>query len=400
MTRALSATLHAAAWPRRRRALARLGSVALACAGLAACSLLSIKSPERPLSTRDLNARVLTRQFSADFIASVESCADDIGAAHPGTPIERAALRWKLIATVQSERAALQLAPLMALLDTWTFTLDMKLFFSPGAPGAQLFGPEQPRALNVATEYADAAQAMARQLLKPKEFQAFQEFVSNYTREYPFANLKFVRPSVVQLWVQKGGADAPLVDSLGTIPEALADTSDRVQVLTETLPSESMWRTQLALADAGVSSSDLKGALQRLDERLERMSMAAENAPELMHDAVGDVRRSLLEVISRLDASSAATLQTVRAERLALSATLSSERAAVLTAADEERKALALDASGLAKEVVASSGVQVRALLREATALVILLVLVLSGLPFAAGYFVGRARATRHTPRP
>jgi len=107
------------------------------------------------------------------------------------------------------------------------------------------------------------------------------------------------------------------------------------------------------------------------------------------------VRRSLLEVISRLDASSAATLQTVRAERVALSATLSAERAAVLTAADEERKALALDASGLARDVVASSGAQARLLLREATLLVILLALVLLGLPFAAGYFLGRARAER-----
>lgn len=395
MPRRLSMFEDARATPQTGRRLARLGIAVLGCATLAACSLLSIKSPERPLSTRDLNARILTRQFSADFIASVESCADDIAAAHPGTPIERAALRWKLIATLQSERAALQLAPLMALLDTWTFSLDMQLYLSPGAPGADLFGPEQPRALTVATEYANAAQAMAHQLLKPKEFQAFQEFVANYTREYPFVNLKFVRPSVVQLWVQKGGADAPLVDSLGTIPEALADTSDRVQVLTETLPSEAMWRTQLAMADAGVSSSDLRGALQRLDERLERMSVAAENAPELLRDSVGEVRRSLLEVISRLDASSAATLQTVRAERVALSATLSAERAAVLTAADEERKALALDAGALAKQVVAASGAQVRTLLREATALLILLALVLLGLPFAAGYFVGRARGAR-----
>jgi hypothetical protein len=394
MTRSLSVCKGAAPRP-HGRSLARLGLTLLACVGLAACSLLSIKSPERPLSTRDLNARLLTRQFSADFVASVESCADDIAGAHPGTPIERAALRWKLIATMQSQRAALQLAPLMALLDTWAFSLDMKLFLSPGAAGGELFGPEQARALAVATEYADAAQAMARQLLKPKEFQAFQEFVTDYTREYPFVNLKLVRPSVVQLWVQKGGAEAPLVDSLGTIPEALADTSDRVQVLSETLPSEAMWRTQLALADAGVSGSDLKGALQRLDERLERMSMAAENAPELMRDSVGEVRRSLLEVISRLDASSAATLQTVRAERVALSATLSAERAAVLTAADEERKALALDASGLARDVVASSGAQARLLLREATLLVILLALVLLGLPFAAGYFLGRARAER-----
>jgi len=123
MTRSLSVCEQAPAWPPLWRGIARLGVVLLGCASLAACSLLSIKSPERPLPARELNARLLTRQFSADFVASVESCADDIAAAHPGTPIERAALRWKLIATSQSERAALQLAPLMALLDNYGLQL-------------------------------------------------------------------------------------------------------------------------------------------------------------------------------------------------------------------------------------------------------------------------------------
>ena len=283
----------------------------------------------------------------------------------------------------------------MGLLDTWAFTTEMQQFLSPGAAGGALFGKDQAAAATLATQYADAAAAMAQHLLTPKEFQAFQAFVTDYAREYPFVNLKFVRPSVVQLWVQKSGAGSALMDSLGTIPEALADTSDRVQVLSETLPAEAMWRTQLALADSGVTGDDLRGALQRLDERLARMSLAAENAPALMRETVGDVRRSLLEVINRLDASSAATLNTVHSERLALSETLSTERAALLAAADTERQALALDAAGLARQVVAASGEEVRRLVREAVLLLMLLALVLLGLPFAAGYYVGRSRAAR-----
>jgi hypothetical protein len=379
------------------RATAAVRALAIAGAALLlpACSLISLKSPEKPLSTRDLNARLLTRQFSSDLNNAIESCADEIGAANPGTLIERNALTWKIVATQQSARAALQLAPTMALLDMWVFTAEMKVFLTPGNPGGELFGKDQQAALTLATQYADAAQAMAHQLLSPKEYQANVEFVADYAREYPFVNLKFVRPSVVQLWVERNGASLPLLDSLGTIPEALADTSDRLQVLSEMVPSETMWRAQLALADQGLSGDTLKEALQRLDERMARMAVVAENAPELMRESVGEVRRSLLEVISRLDASSAATLATVRAERIALSATLSAERAAVLSAADEERKALALNASALAEQVVTSSGDQVRRLVREAAALVILVALVLLGLPFAAGYFVGRARAQR-----
>ena len=44
---------------------------------------------------------------------------------------------------------------------------------------------------------------------------------------------------------------------------------------------------------------------------------------------------------------------------------------------------------------MAASGAQVRTILREATVLLILLALVLLGLPFTAGYFVGRARGAR-----
>jgi hypothetical protein len=110
-----------------------------------------------------------------------------------------------------------------------------------------------------------------------------------------------------------------------------------------------------------------------------------------MRAAVADVRRGLLDVINRLDASSAATLATLRAERAALSATVSSERAAVVSAADAQRKAIARDVAGIADQVVTASGIEVRRLAREVTLLLIVLSVVLLGLPFAAGYLVGRA---------
>ena len=52
------------------RTLARLAASIALTASLASCSLISLKSPEKPLSTRDLNARILTREYSARFIAA------------------------------------------------------------------------------------------------------------------------------------------------------------------------------------------------------------------------------------------------------------------------------------------------------------------------------------------
>jgi hypothetical protein len=334
-------------------------------------------------------------------MAAVEQAADNIATNDQDPDIQRNALRWKLAATTQSQHAALQVAPMMAVLDTWTLAVAMKIFLAPGGPGDALFGKEQPYAATVASEFAAAAEALARQLIAPREFPRYQLFVSEYTHDHPFVNLTFVRPSVVQLWLQQSGADTPLLDSLGTIPEALADTSDRVQMLSETLPAQAVWRTQLALHDSGLSGGDLHLALRRLDERLARMSAAADSAPQVMREAVADVRRGLLEVIARLDASSAATLATLRAERTALSATVSSERAAVISAADAQRKAFAQDVAGIAKQVVTDSGIEVRRLAREVTLLLIVLSVILLGLPFAAGYLLGRElRAQDRQPTP
>src|SRR5258708_3676916 len=96
--------------PSRGSAASSIGAPFSAAAALllcvAGCSLISVKSPERPLSSRDLNARVLTREFSYHFIAVVAQCADDI-AAHDSDPEVLAnALRWKIGAAAESQRAA------------------------------------------------------------------------------------------------------------------------------------------------------------------------------------------------------------------------------------------------------------------------------------------------------
>jgi len=53
---------------------------------------------------------------------------------------------------------------------------------------------------------------------------------------------------------------------------------------------------------------------------------------------------------------------------------------------------LAQDAATIAERIVRSSGDEARRLAREVLALMIVLALLVLGLPFAAGYLVGRAR--------
>ena len=56
---------------------AKLAALLLLTA-LTGCSLISIKSPERPLSARDMNARILTRELTTHFIAANGRNTDNI----------------------------------------------------------------------------------------------------------------------------------------------------------------------------------------------------------------------------------------------------------------------------------------------------------------------------------
>jgi hypothetical protein len=75
-----------------------------------------------------------------------------------------------------------------------------------------------------------------------------------------------------------------------------------------------------------------------------------------------------------------------------LSGSMSTERQATVQALDVERAAVTADAARIASQIVTEAGEQARRLLREAMFVVIAIAVVLLGLPFAAGYLVGRSR--------
>lgn len=374
---------------------ARILACGVLSLALSSCSLVSLKSPERPLAPRDLNARILTRELSAQFVAAVSRCADDISASEYDPAVLDNALRWEIAAVGESRRAATRMAPMMSLLDTWALASQLQAFTTEGAPGGALFGAHQQAVREVSGNYAVGAQSLARRLLAPHDFAAYQGFVEKYVREHPLRDLTFARASVIELWSREQGADTRLVDSLGTIPEALADASDRLEIYGDTVPSQVMRTTQLALRESGYSGGDVRAAIRELNERLERLSAVAESTPELVRGAEAEVRESLGEVLDRLEASSRTAGEAVHAERVALFADLQSERATVMAQLDGQRQALAEDAARISSRVVKETGAQLRELAAEVLLLLIVLAVVVLGLPFAAGYLLGRARHAR-----
>jgi hypothetical protein len=342
----------------------RLCLAALLLLALSGCSLISLKSPEKPLTPQELDARIRTRAVSAQFIAAVTRSAQNIEASDDDPGVLDNTLRWEVSAVVQSRRAATQMAPMLSLLDTWALAEQLKAFVSPTGAGGTLFGTHQGPIREICDDYAADAEEIGRSVLKPQELAQFQQFVAGYVKQYPLRDLSFERGSVVELWSREHAGQDKLIDSLGSIPEALADAAQRLQIYGETVPAEVMHETELSLRESGYTRTDM--------------------------------RQSLREVLERLSASSRDTTEALRTERIALFADLQAERQALVTAFDAQRKLLATDGARVADQLVRTGGQQVRSLVGEVLLLLILLALVLLGLPFAAGYAVGRARARRH----
>src|SRR6516162_7998757 len=85
----------------------------LVLAGVCGCSLISVKTPEKPLSPRDVNTRVLTRDYSNSFVAAIEKAALDIAANETNPAVIENSLRWEIATVTESRRAATRLAPLL-----------------------------------------------------------------------------------------------------------------------------------------------------------------------------------------------------------------------------------------------------------------------------------------------
>ena len=128
-----------------RPMMSTIGRAAPLLAGvmLTGCSLFTIKSPETPLTTREQEARLLTRDYAAHFATTVTHLIDDAARRDTDPAMRSQALRLKLGAVGEITRASTGLSPIASLLDTWAFSLQFRDFLATGS-GAELLGNAQP----------------------------------------------------------------------------------------------------------------------------------------------------------------------------------------------------------------------------------------------------------------
>ncbi|KAB2824466.1 chemotaxis protein [Aliivibrio finisterrensis] len=386
-------------------------SIVLSLLLLNGCSLLELKieSQSEPLTTVELNTRILTREYSKHFFSEVESAADEISATYPKEDSlhQSYVLLWKIHAEEGLQQAAYQVSPKIALIDTWIFAAQMKQFFSPQGKGSGLF--EGDVDFQTSQLLNNDIENMAEKLLPSSEFSDAQDFIKGFVAEHPFDSLMMRRTPALKAWLAHQNIDeTEAVATLGTMPEALGDVSDRLGLVSEQMPKIMTWKAQLIAINSNVNANDINKTMESLRHTSESFQDFVKNNPEYMQNLVEQMSVQLQPLLDDLDMKTDDKLNQLSAERVALEIMVARERQELVNMVERERKAIAIivsqerekftqDLDKVSQDVLTLAVDKVIDLIKSTIIYFILFILAIFFAPLGLGYFLGKRAAIKKT---
>ncbi|TOO92322.1 chemotaxis protein [Vibrio parahaemolyticus] len=364
---------------------------------LSGCSLLEVKidSQTVPLTKQELNMRILTREYALQFFAQVEQAADVLQEQYdPNDKVNQSyVLLWKINAEEGLQAAAYQVSPMAALIDTWVFTHQMNQFYATGA-GRDIFATDE--AKQVSAHLANEVDQLAQSLLKKEVYDKTKLFVADFVRQYPFADLSMIRTPAYRAWLEANQiSEEDAVTTLGTMPEALGDVSDRLSLVSEQTPKIMTWKAQLLALNSSASIEKVNAALNSLQVTADSMRDFIDNNPEYMRYLAEQMAVELQPLVDDIDQKTEARLSQLGEERQALEEMVARERQEVALIITHEREKFAQDMDRVSQEVVNLAMTKLIELVKSTIVYFILFIAAIFFAPLGLGYVLGKRAAVK-----
>ncbi|EPM6343294.1 chemotaxis protein [Vibrio parahaemolyticus] len=364
---------------------------------LSGCSLLEVKidSQTVPLTKQELNMRILTREYALQFFAQVEQAADMLQEQYdPNDKVNQSyVLLWKINAEEGLQAAAYQVSPMAALIDTWVFTHQMNQFYATGA-GRDIFATDE--AKQVSAHLANEVDQLAQSLLKKEVYDKTKLFVADFVRQYPFADLSMIRTPAYRAWLEANQiSEEDAVTTLGTMPEALGDVSDRLSLVSEQTPKIMTWKAQLLALNSSASIEKVNAALNSLQVTADSMRDFIDNNPEYMRYLAEQMAVELQPLVEDIDQKTEARLSQLGEERQALEDMVARERQEIALIITHEREKFAQDMDRVSQEVVNLAMTKLIELVKSTIVYFILFIAAIFFAPLGLGYVLGKRAAVK-----
>ncbi|MEK2064564.1 chemotaxis protein [Vibrio parahaemolyticus] len=364
---------------------------------LSGCSLLEVKidSQTVPLTKQELNMRILTREYALQFFAQVEQAADVLQEQYaPNDKVNQSyVLLWKINAEEGLQAAAYQVSPMAALIDTWVFTHQMNQFYATGA-GRDIFATDE--AKQVSALLANEVDQLAQSLLKKEVYDKTKLFVADFVKQYPFADLSMIRTPAYRAWLEANQiSEEDAVTTLGTMPEALGDVSDRLSLVSEQTPKIMTWKAQLLALNSSASIEKVNAALNSLQVTADSMRDFIDNNPEYMRYLAEQMAVELQPLVDDIDQKTEARLSQLGEERQALEEMVARERQEIALIITHEREKFAQDMDRVSQEVVNLAMTKLIELVKSTIVYFILFIAAIFFAPLGLGYVLGKRAAVK-----
>ena len=286
------------------------------------------------MTSAELRLKVHT--FAIRFERTVEGAADVIIEGTDDPEIRRHALRWKIYAIPEAQKAAFHYDPLAGLIDIGALCGQMKQFFGPGGGGHDTFGEWQYVVIKATRLLYDEVWELTESISKSGDITAVKDSVEKWVIENPIDNVVMVRKSTralsAKLASETGrGAGA----AIGGIAETVSDLSDRLTIYAASAPNQARWQAQLLVYDL-LDEAELESlgpTTESLADSIDRIATTFELTPDL-------VVRERAKTLEEIDSIAQALLDSIDSQRVATIEALASERIAVLDAIERERIAI------------------------------------------------------------
>ncbi|MEZ9351327.1 chemotaxis protein [Vibrio splendidus] len=375
---------------------------------LSGCSLLEVKldTQTTPLTQQELNARIMTREYAKMFFMRVEDSADLIAQSYPAddTLHQSYVLLWKIHAEQGLQQAAYQTSPMSALIDSWVFTAQMSQFYRQG-DGADLFATDD--AIETARFLDQEAEILAKGVLSSSDFKNSKVFVAQFAASHPFKDLTFRSTPAYREWLSYLGKDeSQIVQSLGTMPEAMSDASDRLSLMADQTPKLMSWKAELVALNSSLTGEDLSMTLESLRQTSASMQDFIENNPEYMQTLASIMSTEMQPLLNDLSDKTDQKLAMLTEERVALEKMVTREREALVEMIAKERIEIAgivtserelftQDLDRVSQEVVVLAIDKLMELIKSVIIYFILFILVVFFAPLGIGYWLGKRTINR-----
>ncbi|EIO5870675.1 chemotaxis protein [Vibrio parahaemolyticus] len=364
---------------------------------LSGCSLLEVKidSQTVPLTKQELNMRILTREYALQFFAQVEQAADVLQEQYdPNDKVNQSyVLLWKINAEEGLQAAAYQVSPMAALIDTWVFTHQMNQFYATGA-GRDIFATDE--AKQVSAHLANEVDQLAQSLLKKEVYDKTKLFVADFVKQYPFADLSMIRTPAYRAWLEANQiSEEDAVTTLGTMPEALGDVSDRLSLVSEQTPKIMTWKAQLLALNSSASIEKVNAALNSLQVTADSMRDFIDNNPEYMRYLAEQMAVELQPLVDDIDQKTQERLSQLGEERQALEEMVARERQEIALIITHEREKFAQDMDRVSQEVVNLAMTNLIELVKSTIVYFILFIAAIFFAPLGLGYVLGKRAAVK-----